>query len=419
MRSQPSPPNPPLPILGEEGFSRAVDVAIVGGGVAGAALAVPLAEAGLHVIVIERAPRFRDRIRGEAIHPWGVAEASRLGLLSVIETAGGRPLPYWRRYQDRVGGEPYRWADDTPHGECEWTVYHPALQAALLARAAAAGAEILRPAQAVNLIPGTSPTLKIAAGNSEYTISARLVVGADGRRSRVRRWIGGRECRDPLHHKLGGGRFAGIALDESMAHQGFFCGGFAMVFPQGDGKARCYIACLPEAAHQLQRVPTFIERCTTAFPPDAFAAAQAIGPCGFFPCNDMWSDCLTGPGVVLIGDAAGANDPGQGQGLSLVFRDARELSDLLLAETNWQPAIDEFARRRAAYFSVVRAHARWASALLLDQGPAADARRAQVAVAREIDPTAGGYAGIFAFGPDNLPVTDEARRHFFGEDLVG
>ncbi|MDQ2683518.1 MAG: FAD-dependent oxidoreductase, partial [Chloroflexota bacterium] len=44
--------------------STAVDVVVIGGGVAGSAAAIALADAGLQVLLIEREPRFRDRVRG-------------------------------------------------------------------------------------------------------------------------------------------------------------------------------------------------------------------------------------------------------------------------------------------------------------------------------------------------------------------
>jgi flavin-dependent dehydrogenase len=45
------------------------DVAIVGSGIAGGALAVRLARAGLAVTVLERSVEFGDRVRGEAMFP--------------------------------------------------------------------------------------------------------------------------------------------------------------------------------------------------------------------------------------------------------------------------------------------------------------------------------------------------------------
>ena len=52
------------------------DVITVGGGLGGAALASVLARNGLRVLVTERERQFKDRIRGEVMWPWGVAEAA-------------------------------------------------------------------------------------------------------------------------------------------------------------------------------------------------------------------------------------------------------------------------------------------------------------------------------------------------------
>ena len=65
------------------------DVVIVGGGVAGSALAAVLARHGLPVTVLEREPFPIDRVRGEYAPPWGVAELKRLNLLDCLLAAGG------------------------------------------------------------------------------------------------------------------------------------------------------------------------------------------------------------------------------------------------------------------------------------------------------------------------------------------
>ena len=55
-----------------------------GGGIAGASLAKVMADEGAKVLVLERESRFKDRVRGEGIHPWGVAELKRLGLYDTV-----------------------------------------------------------------------------------------------------------------------------------------------------------------------------------------------------------------------------------------------------------------------------------------------------------------------------------------------
>ncbi|MFO7167476.1 MAG: FAD-dependent monooxygenase, partial [Chloroflexota bacterium] len=64
------------------------DLITVGGGLAGAALATALASAGARVLVLERERAFRDRVRGEVLFPWGVAEVRALGLYGTLRAAG-------------------------------------------------------------------------------------------------------------------------------------------------------------------------------------------------------------------------------------------------------------------------------------------------------------------------------------------
>ena len=66
-----------------------VDVAIVGAGIAGAALAAVLARDGYEVLVLERQTTYRDKVRGEALACWGVAEVLALDLEKPLLDAGG------------------------------------------------------------------------------------------------------------------------------------------------------------------------------------------------------------------------------------------------------------------------------------------------------------------------------------------
>ena len=65
------------------------DLAIIGGGIGGSALATVMQRAGRSCLVLERTEEFPDRTKGEWIAPWGVAEAQRLGVLDDLATARG------------------------------------------------------------------------------------------------------------------------------------------------------------------------------------------------------------------------------------------------------------------------------------------------------------------------------------------
>jgi 2-polyprenyl-6-methoxyphenol hydroxylase-like FAD-dependent oxidoreductase len=74
------------------------DLITIGGGMAGSALAKVMAESGARVLVLERERQFRDRVRGEALLPWGVAEARVLGLEAPLLARGGIVVPGWTMY---------------------------------------------------------------------------------------------------------------------------------------------------------------------------------------------------------------------------------------------------------------------------------------------------------------------------------
>lgn len=399
-----------------------VDVAIVGGGVAGSTLAIALRRGGLDVAIIEREARFRDRVRGDALFPWGAAEAARLGIEAVLPASGARPLPIWQTYDDRVPAAPYDWRSDVPSGDVLWGVDHPRLQEALLDLASAEGARVMRPAKAVGIFRNalSGLTISVTGKDGIAEISARLVVGADGKDSGVRRWIGARTLRDPVHHFLGGCLLEGVSLDPDSSHVANYEGGMALIFRHGSGRSRAYVVTRPEVAKEARgrhAAGKILEICGSVFPDGAFANVRIAGPAAFFPTADIYPDRLVGEGVVLIGDAAGANDPAQGQGLALALRDVRELSGLLLAGDCWDKAIHDFAQRRLTWYEPLRAYAIWRGPLVADVGPEADAARTRAKRAAELDPFRLGYGPIHLMGPDNLPVTDEARRHFLGDDL--
>jgi 2-polyprenyl-6-methoxyphenol hydroxylase-like FAD-dependent oxidoreductase len=225
---------------------------------------------------------------------------------------------------------------------------------------------------------------------------------------------------DPVHHAIGGCLLDGVALDADATHEAEIPGGRVLIFPQGGGRARTYVICsTQEGARFGADAASAVIRCAAhAFPEGAFDDAVPAGPAAFFPNADQWSSRLTDECVVLIGDAAGANDPSIGHGLSISFRDTRELRDLLTDGTPWHRALREYEVRRRRYFEVFRSYARWLTMLMVDRGREADRRRERVARAREVDPTIGGFDRIRAYGADGLVADEAARRHFFGEDLA-
>jgi 2-polyprenyl-6-methoxyphenol hydroxylase-like FAD-dependent oxidoreductase len=80
--------------MGDNGY----DIVTVGGGLGGAALANAMAQAGHDVLVVEGDTEFRDRVRGEQLAAWGVAEAKELGLMELLLSACAHEEPWFDFY---------------------------------------------------------------------------------------------------------------------------------------------------------------------------------------------------------------------------------------------------------------------------------------------------------------------------------
>jgi flavin-dependent dehydrogenase len=115
------------------------DLAIVGGGLGGAALAKAMAESGRRVLVLEKEPAFQDRVRGENLIPWGGAEAVRLGCFDLLRDSCG-----FQKRRLLAGGTERDLIATTPQQLPSLIFYHPTMQECMLEAAATAGAEIQR-----------------------------------------------------------------------------------------------------------------------------------------------------------------------------------------------------------------------------------------------------------------------------------
>ena len=160
------------------------DVVTIGGGLGGAALALVMAKAGARVLILEREPKFRDRVRGEFLPPWGVAEAQQLAISDLLRECGHN-VPC----VEMGLGHPRDLPSTTPQGLPAIGFSHPEMQELLLQAAVSAGAHVRREAVVTAVEPGERRECRSSnPGGSLETISARLVVGADGRNSAVRKW---------------------------------------------------------------------------------------------------------------------------------------------------------------------------------------------------------------------------------------
>ena len=233
-------------------------------------------------------------------------------------------------------------------------------------------------------------------GQRDY--SARLVVGADGKLSGARGWFGSETMSDPERNRFGGVLVSGVRTDDRDADNVGDSGEIGVNwFAQSADMTRLYLMGRVDVlrAEGVDRSFEDVVRVAAlAMPEGSLEDAQAEGPIGYFSNSNVWASRIAGDGIVLIGDAAGAADPTQGHGTSLLFRDVRELSSLLLAERDWAAAIAEFEVRRRRYYDVILGYDRWVSKFSYGEGDEADRARDAHRRAKQEDPSLGGFAFI-------------------------
>ena len=396
------------------------DLICVGGGLGGAALARSLAESGARVLVLERETRFRDRVRGEYLESWGVAEAHELGLADALAASGANPTHLLDTYIGPMRVNRRDFSD--PNDPCAppLCLSHPRLQEAVLAAAAAAGAEVRRGATATEVVPGKPPSVRFRSDGGSEAATARLVVGADGRDSKLRGWLGFSEKRDAERLCLAGVLFEDYEGpdDTSCLLWNLASAEESLLFPQGNGVLRAYMAYRSDTGVRRfsgkERVPDFVRACHAAGVPEAWLArARPAGPLAAFEGADSRVDQPIREGVALIGDAAACSDPVWGAGMSLTFRDARVLRDALLASADWEAAIHAYADEHDRYYARLRTVEDWLTQMQFELGPEADARRQRFFAKVAVEPDR--LPDLVGRGPD-VDVSERARRRYFAED---
>ena len=314
----------------------ALDVAVVGGGMVGAAAALSLARAGFATALLEaRAPKAwnpHDEVdlRVVGLAPSSLALLDELGVWPSIRDARASPYAHMHVWDAESGAAIDFDAASEGRELLGYIVENNLVQWTLWQALEAAGVRRLCPAE-VRAFDARDDRIQLELADGE-TLAARLLVAADGAASPLRQLAGiATSGRDYAQRAV----VAHVSTErphDGTAWQRFISTGPLALLPLADGRSSV-VWSLPEA--EAQRVLALDER---AFLDELGLACDfrlgritATTPRAGFPLKLQLAESYQAERFVLLGDAAHAVHPLAGQGVNLGLRDVAELRDTLVA----------------------------------------------------------------------------------------
>lgn len=345
------------------------DVAVIGGGPAGAATAAHLAGRGIDVTVIDHKPFPRDKVCGDFVGPVALVELERLGTTgaggyrtsNIVREAAlyldGKPLIV--RSIPEVPGLP-------PHGR---VVRRMQLDAWIMETARSAGASVLERHRVAGFERDRRGVVLTVAGpgGRSSSLRARAVVGADGSNSQMARVLRRESLRKDKRIIAVRGYYRGIRGPADRADLYFSARsfpGYYWLFPTGPGEANVGVGMVlrtvPPTDEHLRELLLALVRDDPSLR-DRIGDGELEGKILGWPLTTYDPGlAITADRMLLVGDAAGLINPLNGEGIQYALLSARWAAEVLEEGL----AHDRLSRRALRpYPATVERHLRYDMAL--------------------------------------------------------
>jgi ubiquinone biosynthesis UbiH/UbiF/VisC/COQ6 family hydroxylase len=331
--------------------SAVQDVAVVGAGVAGLAVAVGCAQLGLRTALIgPKAPLRRAHAaapfdaRIYAIAPATVSLLERLKAWQAVDAARVQPVARMRVFGD--AGNELRFDGFQAALPRLASIVEESELLRVLASAAGFAAGLQRIEAPVDVLQARDESTRLLLGDGQ-AVEARLVVAADGARSAVRAAAGITAQELPYGQTAVVANFACERPHHGAAWQWFdpVDGVIALLPLPGDHVSLVWSAPSTLADELLATEADLASRLDPRARPH-LGGLTAAGPAHSFPLRRVTVDRLVGRRLALVGDAAHVVHPLAGQGLNLGLADVSELLRVLAAREPWRDPGDTVLLRR-------------------------------------------------------------------------
>lgn len=333
------------------------DVVVVGARCAGAATAMLLARQGVDVVAVDRSRFPSDILSTHSLARGGVVQLHRWGLLDEVLASGAPPI---REVSFHVGDDVVRRQIKDRAGVDHLVAPRRHILDDILVRAAERdGAEVRTGITVTDVTRDDSGRVTGVVGRDAsggpVEIGARIVIGADGLRSRIARAVEA-PVTDQRHENGACYYTYAAGLDFSGTEFHLSDGGFTGLFPTHCGEANVWVGVPTSRVEHLRgngdRNRAFrdlIEEIAPAFAARVDAARQTAPVRGFAAMPNLLRQPV-GPGWALVGDASYFRDAITGHGMTDAFRDAEHLARtvgaVLAGTADEDEAMADYHRRR-------------------------------------------------------------------------